>query len=163
MRRGNRKCIPISLSSYIFATKPDLYNEEGEIWAFSRRRLKVVGQLALFHRCVCSSDALSVYIEWEHEREWRIIRNFNDAAKKVGPDPYGKDVLLFAIPPDCIRSIVLSYRARPEAASRVREITSRDSALSHVLFERAAMNAEGQIEMVPDDMSARWANGNCQV
>ena len=31
-------------------------------------------------------DALySKGIEWEHEREWWIIRNFNDTAQKVGP------------------------------------------------------------------------------
>ena len=42
--------------------------------------------------------------EWEHEREWRIIRNFNDAATKCGQDNSGKDILLFAIPPDCVRA-----------------------------------------------------------
>jgi hypothetical protein len=33
-------------------------------------------------------------IEWEHEREWRIIRNFNDAEQKVRADQYRKEVLL---------------------------------------------------------------------
>ena len=93
-------------------------------------------------------------IEWEHEREWRIIRNFNDAARKVGPDQYGKDVLLFAIPPDCIRGIVIGYRATPENVSRLRGIVSHNPPLSHVRFERAAMRADGQIEIVPDNMSA---------
>ena len=31
--------------------------------------------------------------DWEFEKEWRIIRNFNEAKEKVGPDDYGKDVL----------------------------------------------------------------------
>ncbi len=44
--------------------------------------------------------------EWEYEKEWRIIRNFNDAAIKLGPDNNGKDVLLFAIPPECVRGVV---------------------------------------------------------
>jgi hypothetical protein len=37
-------------------------------------------------------------IEWGYEKEWRIIRNFNEAATKNGIDAYGKDVLLFAVP-----------------------------------------------------------------
>src|SRR5262249_25061727 len=44
------------------------------------------------------TDALyTKQLEWEHEKEWRIIRNFNQAAVKLGADAYGKDVLLFAI------------------------------------------------------------------
>ena len=38
-----------------------------------------------------AADALySKGIEWEHEREWRIIRNFNDAAQKVGRTNMGE-------------------------------------------------------------------------
>ena len=40
--------------------------------------------------------------KWDYEKEWRIILNFNSAACKVGKDKTGTDVLLFAIPPDCI-------------------------------------------------------------
>jgi hypothetical protein len=89
-------------------------------------------------------------IEWEHEREWRIIRNFNDAAQKVGADQYGKEVLLFAIPPDCLRGIVIGYRAKPESVARLRGIVAQNHALSHVQFECAAMEADGQIEILPD-------------
>src|SRR5882672_3870446 len=82
------------------------------------------------------ADALySKGIEWEHEREWRIIRNFNDAVRKVGADQYGKEVLLFAIPPDCLRGIVIGYRAEPESVSRLRGIVAQNPALSHVQFE----------------------------
>jgi hypothetical protein len=88
-------------------------------------------------------------IEWEHEREWRIIRNFNDAAQRVGPDQYGKDVLLFAIPPDSLPGIVVGYRAKPESVARLREIVVRNPGLSHVQFEWAAMTADGQIEILP--------------
>ena len=90
-------------------------------------------------------------IEWEHEREWRIIRNFNDAAQKVGPDEYGKDVLLFAIPPDCLRGIVIGYRTKPEVVSQLREIVARNPSLSHVQFQSATMNPNGQIEIRAGD------------
>jgi hypothetical protein len=98
------------------------------------------------------ADALySKGIEWEHEREWRVIRNFNEAAQKVGPDPYGKDVLLFAIPPQCLRGIVIGYRAKPESVARSRDIVARNPGLSHVKFECAAIRADGQIEILSDD------------
>jgi hypothetical protein len=63
----------------------------------------------------------------------------------------GKDVLLFAIPPDCFRGIVIGYRAKPESVARLREIVARNPSLSHVQFERAAMRADGQIELLSDD------------
>src|SRR5262249_7209673 len=65
-------------------------------------------------------------LEWQHEKEWRIIRNLNDAVAKVGPDPYGKDVLLFAIPPDCIQSVVIGCRAKADAVERIRAIIQKN-------------------------------------
>ena len=87
-------------------------------------------------------------IEWEHEKEWRIIRNFNDAAVKLGPDQYGKDVLLFAIPPDCIKSVVIGYRANPKSTEKVRAIISGNPALAHVSFQKAILTDSG-ISLLP--------------
>jgi hypothetical protein len=86
--------------------------------------------------------------EWEYEKEWRIIRNFNDAASKVGPDGNGKDVLLFAIPPDCVRGMVIGYRATEEAVERVRNIVSANEKLSHVRFREAEIIGDGSIEII---------------
>ena len=85
-------------------------------------------------------------LEWEHEREWRIIRNFNDAAVKVGPDKYGKDVLLFAIPPDCIQSVIIGYRAQPETVEKMRAIVRRDKRLAHVTFQELILD-DGSITL----------------
>jgi hypothetical protein len=82
-------------------------------------------------------------IEWEHEKEWRIIRNFNEAARKVGPDQYGKDVLLFAIPPECVQSVVIGCRAMPNSIARIQEIICRNPALAHVQFQDAIMKNGG--------------------
>src|SRR5258707_8218212 len=85
-------------------------------------------------------DALySKGIGWEHEKEWRIIRNFNDAARTSGPDQYGKDVLLFAIPPDCIQSVVIGYRTSPESIQKIHEIVGLNPALAHVQFQPAVL------------------------
>jgi hypothetical protein len=89
-------------------------------------------------------------LEWEHEKEWRIIRNFNDAAVKVSPDQYGKDVLLFAIPPDSIQSVVIGYRAQPGSIERIQGIISGNPALAHVRFQRAVMKG-GEISILPQE------------
>src|SRR5277367_6231095 len=57
--------------------------------------------------------------KWEYEKEWRIILNFNSAASKVGKDNTGTDVLLFAIPPQCILSVTLGYNASLEFVEQV--------------------------------------------
>ena len=55
---------------------------------------------------------------WRDEREWRILRCFNDAAEKCpAHDQYGNDVLLFAIPPDSIKSVI-SDSARAVSSRR---------------------------------------------
>jgi hypothetical protein len=58
--------------------------------------------------------------KWEYEKEWRIILNFNSAACKVGKDDKGTDVLLFAIPPDCLISVTVGYNASLEFVEQVR-------------------------------------------
>jgi hypothetical protein len=87
-------------------------------------------------------------LEWQHEKEWRIIRNFNDAAANVGPDQYGKDLLLFAIPPDCIQSIVIGSRATAGSVERIQAIIRKNPALSHVQFQEAVLTG-GAITLAP--------------
>jgi DUF2971 family protein len=88
-------------------------------------------------------------LEWEHEKEWRIIRNFNDAASKAGPDQYGKDVLLFAIPPDCIQSVVIGYRAQSDSVEKIKGIVGGNPPLAHVHFQKAVLK-EGTITLHPN-------------
>jgi len=88
-------------------------------------------------------------LEWEHEKEWRIIRNFNDAASKAGPDQYGKDVLLFAIPPDCIQSVVIGYRAQSDSVEKIQGIVCGNPALAHIHFQKAVLK-EGTITLHPN-------------
>src|SRR5579859_1838389 len=62
---------------------------------------------------------------WEYEREWRIIRNFNDATVNCGQDGNGKDILLFAIPPDCVRAVTIGYKSSKESETEMRNIIAR--------------------------------------
>jgi hypothetical protein len=89
--------------------------------------------------------------EWEYENEWRIIRNFGDAVSKAGPDDQGKDVFLFAIPPDSLRGIVAGYRARPESVECLQNIVAANPKLEHVVFNDALLKKNGSIEIVRRD------------
>jgi hypothetical protein len=85
--------------------------------------------------------------KWEYEKEWRIILNFNSAACKVGKDNTGTDVLLFAIPPNCLRSVTVGYNANPEFVEQVRTALAANSSLSHVCLKAARQLEDGSIEI----------------
>jgi Protein of unknown function (DUF2971) len=86
-------------------------------------------------------------LEWDFEKEWRIIRNFNDAVDKVGADVYDKEVLLFDLPPSAIKSIVLGYKGTPQLEKDLRGMVTRNPNLSHVIFRQAVREANGHIEI----------------
>ncbi len=85
--------------------------------------------------------------KWEYESEWRIILNFNSAACKVGKDNTGTDVLLFAIPPDCLLSVTVGYNASPEFIEEVRTALGANPSLSHVHLNAAKRFDDGSIEI----------------
>jgi hypothetical protein len=85
--------------------------------------------------------------KWEYEKEWRIILNFNGAACKVGKDNMGTDVLLFAIPPDCLISVTVGYNASPEFVEQVRTAIAANPSLSHVCLRAARRQEDGSIEI----------------
>lgn len=89
-------------------------------------------------------------LEWKFEKEWRIIRNVTEAKEKAGPDPYGKDVLLFDIPPSAIQAVIFGYRTTSEDEIALREIVRANVNLKHIVFRRAMRNVDGKIEIVPD-------------
>lgn len=94
---------------------------------------------------------------WEDEREWRIIRCFNDAEKKLDePDPYQNDILLFSIPPDSIKSIIVGFSASSDLESSIHKILSDNPALSHVTLRRATQSSEtGQVSIVAAKIPAK--------
>lgn len=87
--------------------------------------------------------------KWEYESEWRIILNFNSAACKVGKDNTGTDVLLFAIPPDCLLSVTVGYNANPGFIGEVRSALAANSSLSHVRVNVAKRLEDGTIAIGP--------------
>ena len=93
---------------------------------------------------------------WRDEREWRILRCFNDAAKKcTAHDPYGNDVLLFAIPPDSIKSVILGFSASRDFETAVRSILEKNATLNHVQVRRASQSNEtGKVEILSENLDA---------
>jgi hypothetical protein len=88
--------------------------------------------------------------EWQFEKEWRIIRNFNEVKENAGPDTYGKDVMLFEIPPSAIKAVVFGYRVAPQLEDDLRKIVTANADLKHVVFRRAVRSVDGRIEIVSD-------------
>jgi hypothetical protein len=90
---------------------------------------------------------------WADEKEWRIIRNFNDRAK-IGdrPDPYGNSIILFSIPPASVTSVVLGFSASNEFEKRISAILSGNANLSHVSLKRAVQsNDTGKVDIVTEN------------
>lgn len=84
---------------------------------------------------------------WECEKEWRVIRNFNDRADIAGKDPTGTDIVLFAIPPDCILSVVAGYKATQGFVERIQQTLTSMPSLSHVHFKVATLTKDGFIDI----------------
>jgi hypothetical protein len=96
-------------------------------------------------------DDIALYsksVEWCYEKEWRIIRNFNEATVIKGKDGYDTDVLLFAVPPSCIKGVVIGYKATEDSVDLVKSIVAKNLDLSHVSFRRAVLQNDGAIEIV---------------
>jgi Protein of unknown function (DUF2971) len=89
--------------------------------------------------------------KWEYEKEWRIILNFNGAVCKAGKDNTGTDVLLFAIPPDCLMSVTVGCNATHEFVEQVRTAVGANPSLSHVSLKTARRREDGSIGIGPLD------------
>ena len=99
------------------------------------------------------SDETALYtkeIKWSYEKEWRIVRNFKDSILKAGLDGYGKDVLLFAVPPSSVKSVVIGYMAAEESVRQLKSAVSLSAKLSHVTFQKAILSDDGTINIVPE-------------
>jgi hypothetical protein len=105
-------------------------------------------------------DDIALYsksVEWSYEKEWRIIRNFNEATVIKGKDGYDIDVLLFAVPPSCIKNVVIGYKATKDSVDQVKSIVAKSSDLSHISFSRAVLQDDGAIDIVPEPSATMGA------
>jgi hypothetical protein len=83
--------------------------------------------------------------EWEHEREWRVIRPLEEASTRLDPDVY-----LFDVPPECIRGVIEGTKTKPDAGAELLAILGADPNLKHVRTFRAHLSARANvIEIIP--------------
>lgn len=85
-------------------------------------------------------------MDWQHEREWRVIDLLSNASSVPGKDAKGFDVCLFRIPPDAIESIVFGYCASEESVVSAHEKIKSAGELKHILVKRRRLTASGSIE-----------------
>jgi hypothetical protein len=108
----------------------------------------VADRAAAFLLALTAQDYLyTKETKWEYEKEWRIMLNFNSAARKAGKDATGTDVLLFAIPPSCIRNVTVGYNASAEFIEQVRSLLAANPSLSHVRLNAARQWGGGSVEI----------------
>lgn len=80
--------------------------------------------------------------EWEHEQEWRILDHKSKAHKIVSPDkPDEKDLFLFKIPPEAIKSVILGCRMEENIKKDICDILKDEkNNLTHVELQEADIN-----------------------
>jgi Protein of unknown function (DUF2971) len=88
--------------------------------------------------------------EWQREKEWRIIRSFDEAKVKVGVDAYEMDIMLFAVPPACILAVVAGFKATASEVEQMKKILGKNPNLSHVRLKKAVRRNKGSIEIISD-------------
>ena len=71
---------------------------------------------------------------WAYEREWRILRAFEDAAKVIPRPDY--PIHLFAFPYEAVTSVILGARIQPDTEERVRRFLATVSVDGNVRLKR---------------------------
>jgi len=131
---------------------------EGDDLRHLRRVTYVADRAPAYLLATTAQDYLyTKEMKWGYEKEWRIILNFNSAASKIGKDDKGTDILLFAIPPECILSVTVGYSASPEFVEQVRTAIAANPALSHVRLGAARRQEDGSIEIGAIELGASAA------
>jgi len=113
------------------------------------RRISYVADRAPAYLLALTADdyLYTKEMKWEYEKEWRIMLNFKSAARNVGKDNTGTDVLLFAIPPDCLLSVTVGYNASAEFVEQVGSLLAANPSLSHVRLKAARQWGGGSVEI----------------
>jgi hypothetical protein len=82
-------------------------------------------------------------IEWEYEKELRLIRNLKNASHvKNGQEP---KIFLFDIPKECISSVIFGIDCLPELQQEIENKVRKDEALETVKLYKAQMDRKSYI------------------
>jgi len=88
--------------------------------------------------------------DWAYEREWRMIAPLVWAETTLEKD--GEEIHLLALPPGCVRGVILGSAMRDETRQRICELLQQPD-YSHVELRRAERDARSFQVAVRDDPS----------
>jgi hypothetical protein len=86
-----------------------------------------------------SSFFLTKSVDWQYEREWRMLRSVDEASDRF--DVNGEEVCLFAFPPDAITDVIVGCRMPNDGRARLTALRS-DSRYAHVQWSEACVHSE---------------------
>jgi len=81
---------------------------------------------------------LSKSTEWEHEREWRIVKLLDSATAMAMVPDHG--VYLFALPPDAVEGIILGAHMPECERRRIMQLVHSKPELSHIWMKQAEVS-----------------------
>ena len=76
---------------------------------------------------------------WEYEKEWRYLKNLNDAGKKI-IEVNGHDVHLFRLPSKCIKGVILGCYSSEELKNKIVELGRDDPEFGHLRIQQALIS-----------------------
>ena len=75
-------------------------------------------------------------LDWKYEKEWRYLKNINDAHKKI-INVNNSDVHLFRLPPKCIIGVILGCYRSQELEDKILALQREDPEFGHLQIQQA--------------------------
>jgi hypothetical protein len=79
-------------------------------------------------------------IKWEYEEELRMIRKLSESDRRIANST--GDIYLFALPPECIRSIILGCRMLESEKQKIIGYINKEARYKHVKILEASMDRQ---------------------
>ena len=85
--------------------------------------------------------------DWEYEKEWRYLKNINDAHQKIVV-PNDHDVHLFRLPSKCIKGVILGCESSEDLKDKIAAIKRDEPEFNHLRIQQAcASETEYRLEI----------------
>ena len=82
--------------------------------------------------------------EWEHEREWRIVRPLEEAQRRLGAE-----ICLFEVPASAILGVIKGPKASAAFGVGLKAVLASDARLSHVrVYDARISQTKNAIEII---------------
>ena len=75
-------------------------------------------------------------LDWKYEKEWRYLKNINEAQKKF-IDANGLDIYLFSLQSKCITGVILGCYSSRDLENKIHELRRNDPEFEHLQIRQA--------------------------